>query len=55
MNSAPVWLLDLVRTFGLVRRGFSEYCTAVVRSLGASQAGRALSLAIRAAGVMRNR
>jgi SPX domain protein involved in polyphosphate accumulation len=29
MTRAPVWLVDLVRRFGLIRRGFSKYCSAV--------------------------
>lgn len=48
-NSAPVWLVDLVRTFGLMRRSFSKYCTAVTRSLGESRTGGALAAAIPAA------
>ncbi|MFB3776658.1 MAG: VTC domain-containing protein [Bryobacteraceae bacterium] len=55
MNSAPVWLVDLVRTFGLMRRGFSKYCTAVTLSLGANRTGCALDLAIPAAGVRMRR
>jgi hypothetical protein len=35
--AAPVWLLDLVRRFELVRRGFSKYCSAVRRTFGEGQ------------------
>lgn len=33
MTRAPVWLVDLVRRFGLIRRGFSKYCSAVSREV----------------------
>jgi hypothetical protein len=46
MTRAPLWLLDLVRRFGLRRRGFSKYCTAVSRTRQAEQVGRGLLLAI---------
>jgi len=46
MTSAPVWLQDLVRTFGLLRRGFSKYCTAVSGSLETGVVGRQLFLAL---------
>jgi hypothetical protein len=52
-TTAPVWLVDLVRTFGLMRCGFSKYGSAVARTLGASQACSDLCMAVPAAGVMR--
>lgn len=42
-SGAPVWLLDLVRHFGLMRRGFSKYCFAVRAILGADAVSRELS------------
>jgi hypothetical protein len=33
MTRAPVWLVDLVRRFGLIRRGFSKYGSAVSREI----------------------
>jgi hypothetical protein len=35
----PQWILALVRTFGLRRRGFSKYCTALERALPEAVAG----------------
>jgi hypothetical protein len=32
-NRPPLWLEEIVRRFGLVRGGFSKYCTAVSRTL----------------------
>ena len=55
MTKAPTWLVDMARTFGLTRRGFSKYCTAVARTLHAEQAGRDLARAIPMTGVMRRR
>jgi hypothetical protein len=46
MTRAPVWLLDLVRTFGLMRRSFSKYCTAISRAIHARQTSRELLVAI---------
>jgi hypothetical protein len=37
MTQAPLWLVDLVHRFGLVRRGYSKYGTAVTRSLAQNQ------------------
>jgi hypothetical protein len=34
----PVWVVDLVRRFGLRRQGFSKYCSAVRRALTDRQA-----------------
>jgi hypothetical protein len=45
-NRAPVWLVDLVRNLGLVRRGYSKYCTAVTRILNRPHLVRDLSLAV---------
>jgi hypothetical protein len=53
MTSAPIWLVDLVRTFGLLRRGFSKYCTAVTRSLSAAASGGDFSLAVPAMRLVR--
>jgi SPX domain protein involved in polyphosphate accumulation len=40
MTRAPVWIVDLVRRFGLVREGFSKYCTAVTQALTQDQVVR---------------
>jgi hypothetical protein len=42
MTSAPIWLVDMVRRFGLARQGFSKYCTAVTRSLTRNEVVREL-------------
>jgi SPX domain protein involved in polyphosphate accumulation len=42
MTPAPVWFVDMVHRFGLVRRGFSKYCTAVARTLNQNQVVREL-------------
>lgn len=55
MTRAPVWLLELVRAFGLMRRGFSKYCTAVSRTMHAERTGRELAAAVPARTVMRRR
>jgi SPX domain protein involved in polyphosphate accumulation len=55
MTTAPLWLVDLVRTFNLTRRGFSKYGTAVARTLYADQDGRELLQAIPSAGSVRKR
>lgn len=51
MTRAPVWLVDLVRRFGLLRRGFSKYCFAVRGILGAGRIGRELAESVPAYGV----
>ncbi|MBI2818322.1 MAG: polyphosphate polymerase domain-containing protein [Acidobacteria bacterium] len=53
MSGAPIWLFDLVRTFRLVRRGFSKYCSAVSRTMDAEQTGKELSLAMPLMGIRR--
>lgn len=53
MSRAPVWLVDLVRQFGLLRRGFSKYCFAVRGILGADRIGRELAESVPAYGVHR--
>jgi hypothetical protein len=50
MNRAPLWLVDLVRRFGLMRRGFSKYCFAVGGILSAGKVGRELAAAVPASG-----
>jgi hypothetical protein len=55
MTTAPVWLQDMVRTFGLLRRGFSKYCTAVSGSLQTGVVGRHLFLAMHSPGAARTR
>jgi hypothetical protein len=42
MTRAPIWLVDMVRRFGLSRRGFSKYCTAVSRTLAQNEVVREL-------------
>lgn len=46
MTRAPVWLLDMVRTFGLLRRGLSKYRSAVSRAIYFEQEGRELAQAM---------
>lgn len=46
MTRAPLWLAGLTRAFGLTRRGFSKYCTAVSRNWNAARTGRELAQAI---------
>lgn len=55
MTSAPIWLQDLVRNFGLMRRGFSKYCTAVSGCLQTGVVGRHLFLALQSPMAMRPR
>ena len=55
MTRAPVWLVDLVRTFGLMRRGFSKYCFAVRGVVKAETIGRELAQAVATAGGGRRR
>lgn len=55
MTRAPVWLVDLVRTFGLMRRGFSKYCFAVRGVVKAETMGRELAQAVATAGGVRRR
>jgi hypothetical protein len=52
-SAIPAWLVDLVRTFGLMRRGFSKYCSAVKRTLSAGHVASDLACAIPATRVMR--
>jgi hypothetical protein len=42
MSRAPIWLVDMVRRFGLTRRGFSKYCTAVTQDLTKNETEREL-------------
>ena len=39
-GAAPAWMEQLVRSFGLVRRGFSKYCRAVERMRFEGDGGR---------------
>lgn len=55
ISAAPVWLSDMVRTFGLVRRGFSKYCSAVTRTLHREQAAQEYALAVPLLGMTRRR
>ncbi|MCW5981106.1 MAG: polyphosphate polymerase domain-containing protein [Bryobacteraceae bacterium] len=52
MTKAPLWLVDLVRTFGLMRRGFSKYCTAMNRAMNERRTGSDLALAAPARGII---
>ncbi len=52
-SAIPPWLVDLVRTFGLMRRGFSKYCSAVKRTLSAGHVASELACAIPATRLMR--
>lgn len=51
MTRAPAWLTDLVRQFGLLRRGFSKYCFAVRGILGAGKVARDLAESVPVLGV----
>jgi hypothetical protein len=55
MTSAPVWLTDLVRRFGLFRRGYSKYCCAVERTVFGGQERRALLASVPGFGVRARR
>jgi SPX domain protein involved in polyphosphate accumulation len=55
MTRAPIWLVDMVRRFGLVRRGFSKYCTAVTRMMTQEQMLRELFESKPAGGGIRRR